>query len=116
MYTSFEIKNFRCFEYLTIEPLARVNLIAGKNNSGKTALLEALYLHTKPNNPRLGLQLAEFRGVSWRDSDWLLHDLFYNFGPKETIVLKSKGDWNGGPKTLYVRLQPREISEYPVTV
>ena len=42
MYTSFSIENFRCFEDLTVEPLARVNLICGENNTGKTALLESL--------------------------------------------------------------------------
>ena len=35
MYTSFTIENFRCFENLTVGPLARVNLIAGQNNVGK---------------------------------------------------------------------------------
>lgn len=36
------IKNFRIFEDFHIEGLRRVNLIAGKNNTGKTVLLEAL--------------------------------------------------------------------------
>ncbi|MEK7833488.1 MAG: AAA family ATPase [Acidobacteriota bacterium] len=44
MLRSLTIKNFRGFRELTIEPLARVNLIAGKNNVGKTGVLEALYL------------------------------------------------------------------------
>ena len=42
---SLEIKGYRCFEHLTIEKLGRVNLIVGKNNVGKTALLEALWLY-----------------------------------------------------------------------
>ena len=44
MYEKFHVKNFRCFEDLQINDLGRVNLIAGKNNVGKTALLEAMYL------------------------------------------------------------------------
>jgi predicted ATP-dependent endonuclease of OLD family len=44
MLRSLTIKNFRGFRELKIEPLARVNLIAGKNDVGKTGLLEALYL------------------------------------------------------------------------
>lgn len=44
MLTSLHIKNFRLFQDLTLSPLSRVNLIAGRNNSGKTALLEAIYL------------------------------------------------------------------------
>lgn len=42
MLTKLEIENFRCFRALTVEPLKRINLICGKNNSGKTTLLEAL--------------------------------------------------------------------------
>jgi AAA15 family ATPase/GTPase len=41
---SLEIKGYRCFEHLKIEELGRVNLIVGKNNVGKTALLEALWI------------------------------------------------------------------------
>ena len=44
---SLEIKNFRAFSHLTIEKLGRVNLITGKNNVGKTSLLEALWLYAE---------------------------------------------------------------------
>lgn len=44
---SLEIKGYRCFEHLTIEKLGRVNLIVGKNNVGKTALLEALWIYAQ---------------------------------------------------------------------
>lgn len=44
---SLEIKGYRCFEHLTIEKLGRVNLIVGKNNVGKTALLEALWIYSE---------------------------------------------------------------------
>jgi len=36
------IENFMCFKKLEIPTLNRVNLIAGKNNSGKTTLLDAI--------------------------------------------------------------------------
>jgi len=42
MIDKLEIKNFMPFEELTIPKLKRINLIGGKNNSGKTALLEAI--------------------------------------------------------------------------
>ncbi len=44
MYKTFRVKNFRCFKDLQINDLGRVNLIAGKNNTGKTALMEAMYV------------------------------------------------------------------------
>jgi hypothetical protein len=63
MLRSFTIKNFRCFKDLTIEPLERVNLIAGKNNVGKTAALEAIFLHLGANKPELPLQVNLVRGI-----------------------------------------------------
>lgn len=41
-----DIKGFLTFEELQIPTLKRVNLIAGRNNSGKTALLEAIRILT----------------------------------------------------------------------
>lgn len=47
-----EIENFRCFEKLTVSGLTRVNLIVGGNNSGKTALLEAIAWAADEGNAR----------------------------------------------------------------
>lgn len=49
MLDSLHIKNFRCFEDLTIPSLGRVNLIVGKNNSGKSTLLEAVSIFSALN-------------------------------------------------------------------
>jgi len=51
MLETFTLEKFRCFSRLTIAPLARINLIAGKNNVGKTSLLEAICLNNGPTNP-----------------------------------------------------------------
>src|SRR5437660_11785081 len=50
---SLEIKNFRGFRHLQIERLGRVNLIVGKNNVGKSSLLEALQIYAHRGSPRL---------------------------------------------------------------
>ena len=42
---SLEVRNFRAFRDLKLERLGRVNLLVGKNNVGKTSLLEALWLY-----------------------------------------------------------------------
>ncbi len=55
------IKNFRLFKEFDIANLARVNLIVGKNNVGKSSLLEALYLLVNPDAPALP-KLLEARG------------------------------------------------------
>lgn len=45
MLDSLIIKNFRCLEDFSVEKLGRVNLIVGRNNSGKSTVLEALRLY-----------------------------------------------------------------------
>jgi AAA15 family ATPase/GTPase len=48
MIRDISIQNFRCFENTSISGFKTVNLITGKNNAGKTALLEALLLTSSP--------------------------------------------------------------------
>jgi AAA ATPase domain len=50
---SLDIRNFRGFKHLQIERLSRVNLISGKNNVGKSNLLEALRLYAYDGAPSL---------------------------------------------------------------
>lgn len=64
MYKSFRVKNFRCFKDLQMNDLGRVNLIAGKNNYGKTALMEAAVLLSRPLTPNLLLDLLTSRGLT----------------------------------------------------
>jgi len=45
-----EIKNFKCFEDFKAEGFGRVNLIGGKNNVGKTAFMEAVYVNVHAQN------------------------------------------------------------------
>ena len=58
---SLEIRNFRGFEHLQIERLGRVNLIVGKNNVGKTSLLEALQLYARRGDPALIWEMLDIR-------------------------------------------------------
>ncbi len=64
MITSLNIHNFRCFRDLTIEPLARVNLLVGANNCGKTSVLEALFLHSAPDGAAAPVHLVAYRGLT----------------------------------------------------
>lgn len=46
-----EIDGYRPFDHLEVRALTRVNLIVGKNNAGKTALLEAVELLVSGGDP-----------------------------------------------------------------
>lgn len=53
MLSSLEIKNFRSLEDFKVSKIGQVNLIVGKNNSGKSSLLEALRIYA--GNAQRGL-------------------------------------------------------------
>ena len=69
MMDSLHIKNFKNFKELTIDKLRRVNLIVGKNNVGKSSLLEAISIYiTNGEENWLRVLLAD-RGEAIRDDE-----------------------------------------------
>jgi len=58
MLDSLEIKNFRSLENFQVKKLGRVNLIVGKNNSGKSSVLEALRIYAGNANKGLLEKIA----------------------------------------------------------
>ena len=62
--TRLEVDGFRCFKKLCVDGLSRVNAFVGKNNSGKTALLEAVEAVVSENSPFLLYRASMERGES----------------------------------------------------
>jgi AAA15 family ATPase/GTPase len=60
---SLEIRNFRIFHNFEIKRLRQVNLVVGKNNTGKTTLLEALWIYAR-RSPYLLWSILESRDES----------------------------------------------------
>jgi len=117
MYKSYKVQNFRCFHELTIANLERVNLIAGVNNVGKTALLEAMFLHCGAYNPSIALRLKAFRGIEtvkiklgqWVEPPW--DSLFHQFDVSRSIVLAGENTVTGHRSLrLKVVREPSELS------
>jgi len=95
------IQNYRCFQAFRIDDLGRVNLIVGGNNTGKTSLLEAIYLYVTQNHPSSFVSLLENRGeISIQDSSpvnpkYQIYDLFYGhpiITPHRPIIINSLQD------------------------
>ncbi|MGC1379139.1 MAG: AAA family ATPase [Anaerolineales bacterium] len=61
---SFEVHGFRAFEHLSLEKLGRVNLIVGKNNVGKSSLLEALWVYANQGTSAVLGSLLDARDES----------------------------------------------------
>lgn len=93
---SIHVENFRSFQKLDISSLARVNLIAGKNSVGKTALLEAIFLFVGAENLELVLKISNFRGIKelkgdlFSVIDLLWTPLFYNLENNRRIKISGR--------------------------
>ncbi len=91
------ITNFRCFSEIEVNGFRTINLIGGENNSGKTALLEAIFLSSFPDFPIISL-LRQFRDegdsiikiTPERTWDYF----FYNFNKDVGIKFYSEYDDN----------------------
>ena len=102
------IKNYRAFKDFSIDGLARVNLIVGDNNAGKTSFLEAVYLLKAQGNSSALLELLTVRGEynihtgssGLPEYDFPVSHIFYGHDPKFTgedspssnIEITSKAD------------------------
>jgi len=95
MLRDIQIQNFRCFQDTKLSGFAKLNLITGKNNSGKTALLEALYLAISPR-PSTVSSLQRFRHESIRFGKLLpkrtWDNFFYIKNKSNSIILQFTND------------------------
>ena len=112
MYKSFRVKNFRCFKDLQINDLGRVNLIAGKNNTGKTALIEAISVYCGDRRARTLLRsdlqyLGHSTSVELGSSSVIdVDSIFYDFDMASNVEICANADtvaidgWNGKPLSI----------------
>lgn len=73
-----EINSYRCLNKLSINKISKINLFAGLNNSGKTSLLEAVYLLCKQNDFNGVVDILRRRGKIPEDNipaRWLTEQL-----------------------------------------
>lgn len=98
MITKAIFKNFRGFRDLTLDGLRRLNLIVGNNGSGKTALMEGLYLGAAAS-PQTALHLRQFRGfappqgpMAMPSPAALWEDLFRNFDIAPGVEIDLSGN------------------------
>lgn len=113
MFKNLWIRNFRAFDDLEIPRLGRVNLVTGKNNSGKTSLLEAFFLLCGAGNPEMALRINAIRGIDWAQGptvpETLWKPTFADFDMTRTVEIE--GNYSSyGPLRLSIVLdQPNTI-------
>lgn len=79
MLKSLDIKNYRNLKELTMSSLSKVNLITGKNNTGKSTVLEAIAIYATKGELSLIYQLLGERGENFKVTD-------LNRNPTETNI------------------------------
>lgn len=116
MYREFRAVNFRGFRELSVEQLHRVNLITGRNNVGKSSLLEAMFIHSGAANVHLPFSIENLRGVLQFEagSEGILPDLFYNFDTIPTVELTGV-DQLGRKTICALRVVPIATTLEPTT-
>ena len=63
MISKLSLKNFRCFHDFTMDGIRPITLIAGTNNTGKSTILESVFLFMNRYSSNVFLKLNEFRGI-----------------------------------------------------
>ena len=78
MISHLSVQNFRCHQDVDLKHCGRVNVLLGKNNAGKTAILEAILILCFPPNPRdVLLLMNEQRGYQPGDENDELWDSYF---------------------------------------
>jgi AAA domain, putative AbiEii toxin, Type IV TA system/AAA ATPase domain len=120
--TTLTIDRFRMFRHLKIEGFGRVNLITGRNNTGKSSVLEALRILASDASPFVISDILRFREEDTGEVDetarpldtegiFQLSSLFHGFpqfsDKLEPIVIAS----NGASRPLRVSMATGWLSE-----
>jgi ABC-type branched-subunit amino acid transport system ATPase component len=63
MFTKVTFQNLRCFKDFTLDNITPLTLISGRNNVGKTTLLEGIFLLLVYRSPELFFKINNIRGI-----------------------------------------------------
>lgn len=91
MFYTIRITNFRGIKSAEIKGLKEINLFFGKNNCGKSTVLEALFLVTGQSNPVLPLSINSMRNYRKYTEDDLNIE-FYNLNCDNRITISATGN------------------------
>ena len=97
-----KINNFRGIKNLELNDIKQINLITGKNNCGKTSIMEAIFLLIGMSNPQLTINIHNFRDLLLTNDEDFSY-LFNNLDFKNIPQFQAKLDF-----------QERQLSINPI--
>jgi ABC-type cobalamin transport system ATPase subunit len=112
MYSRISIRNFRGIETLDASGFRRINLVMGRNNSGKTTFLESLFLLGGATNPLLPTTLGQLRGqrLGGAHPDPVWRPLFHSLDPR--IPVEIRGQWAEEPRERTLGIEALQVTSY----
>jgi ABC-type lipoprotein export system ATPase subunit len=113
---SLEIDNFRCFKSLIIPDIRRFTVITGKNGTGKTALLESLFI-SSGGSAEIYLRTNAWRGrdlVSFSADSVLpiFEDFFYKFDPRGGLRIRFRDSF-GEEREVCISVDSSKVINLP---
>lgn len=93
------LENFKGYERLEVAGLQRINLIAGMNNTGKTSILEAIFMHFDRMSADVFIRPFVRRGVQQFDllPEYMFHPYFNDFNISKPIKVST---FDSGHKSI----------------
>lgn len=91
MFHKIEVNRFRGIRHSKIEGLKQINLFFGKNNCGKSSLLDAIFLISGLSNPKLPLNINIMRNYRRLEPADMILD-FYSLDVNSPIEIKAEND------------------------
>lgn len=91
MFRTITIENYRGIQKSVINGLSQINVFFGKNNCGKSSILESIFLLTGQSNPLLPVSVNKTRGLVEATEENLLME-FYKASPNNKINIVEDGD------------------------
>jgi AAA15 family ATPase/GTPase len=120
MLQSLKIEGFRGFQNFEMANLGRINLLVGKNNSGKTSILEAIQFLYAQNNIDIFLETISYRGeFAWlenklagRTKVFEICHLFpgHEIVPSQEIIIIGSRESHQESVTISVKSIPIQLS------
>ncbi|MGN1405515.1 MAG: ATP/GTP-binding protein [Erysipelotrichaceae bacterium] len=93
MITSISVKNFRGLKNLVLPDMKQIVLVSGKNNTGKSSILESIFLLADHISGDCFAKVNSFRNISYLgDCDSLWAPVFYNLEVENSIEIVANID------------------------
>jgi len=94
MIKKLNLQNFKSFGNLDLSDLSRITLVGGRNNIGKTSLLESIFFFYDLGDPSFLIRLQAWRGLDAFsvDADTLAAPIFRDFDKGRQIKIELQED------------------------